>query len=182
MTSLVASEHGSQSDESARLAACISELCVEGQRLADAMRSKQQVLVANRLVELEDATARESVAAAAFRQIEARRCDAHADLCVRLGLNPAAASLSDTLAALAQWDAQCGTNTLEQVEKAAEELTDRLAELAQLNADNAVLSANILDYTQMLLTALSRGGQQPGYDSGGKVATAPLNELLSLKA
>lgn len=172
---------GSINSGLAQLTQSVVILDAAGGRLADALRSKQRILIENRLTELETAANAEIATAAEFQQLERERQAAQGALAQSLGLDAASATLSSTLGALEQaGDSPELTDARRGLRSASEALADRLAELAQLNADNAHLSANMLDYTRMLLGALSNGGQQPGYGSDGKVTSGSGNELVSI--
>lgn len=166
----------------AGLQAAVEALRLSGQELAARLRDKQAVLVANRLAELEAAAEAEAGAAAAFHRLERERQAAQEQLSGLLLLSPETSTLQSTLAALQEFEPAVPAGTLETLQAECESLTDQLAELAQLNSDNAYLSANMLDYTRMLLGALSGSGLQSAYGSNGRVTQNQPQELVSIKA
>lgn len=167
--------------QTAALTTAVNDLTLCGAELAKCMRGKQRILVENELANLEAAAAGESTLAARFAQLENERNNAQVLLAQQLGLD-SDATLSSTLSALMQLDGQAGSNGAADLDSACTRLAEQMIELAQLNADNAHLAANALDYTRMLLGALSSGGQQPAYGSDGKVANGSPHELVSINA
>jgi flagellar biosynthesis/type III secretory pathway chaperone len=157
----------------------LDEMSGCAQSLAAAMLDKQRVLVENRLTDLEGCAQAENELLGKLALLERQRHGA----CIALG---AAMGLPDDRLSLDALLAELGSKAPEQVveglRSAAGRLTEQLANVAQLNTENTHLSANLLEYTRMILHALSHSGGQPGYGSDGKVGQDVPHELLSINA
>jgi flagellar biosynthesis/type III secretory pathway chaperone len=167
MTSSAAPDGAPKADVLPELTALLDEMTECATSLAAAMRVKQRILVENRLPELERAAQQEAQLAGRLTGLERRRIELMdgdgQDAQVPAGLRQQLTSTASEA-----WQAATGR------------LSSQLAELAQLNADNAYLSANMLEYTRMILQALSQGDGQPPYGSNGRVNPEAARELVNI--
>jgi flagellar biosynthesis/type III secretory pathway chaperone len=158
------------------LGAALRAVLAAAQELEPVLRAKQQALVENRPDRLEPLVQREGELSSRLSELEFQRQVRSMELAQALGLTDTEPRLGDLLAAAAGLPGQ------EDVRATAQDLVRQLEQLGRVNADNAFLSNNLLQYTQFLLQLMHDGTAQPGYRSDGKVARpAAGRELLDYR-
>lgn len=168
----------------AGLSSLLQHMHETASRLLELGQAKQRALVVQGLDQLEELVQQEEQCSSLLAQQEQQRLELAAELANGLGRDPAGLSLSELAvhcsAAAAQDPAASGA--LLALAESGAALATQLEAAALCNQINAQLQANALEYTRILLGAISQGAAQPQYASDGQVHPTLAQEMLDLRA